>query len=174
MRPLCRVLQLLTGFLLMSCPLTLAAQVNAARAADSSATSLPAHWRVGAASYVRVSAVGVRREGQFTGASNSEFRLTHAGHEWRIPVQAIDTLWVRQSSVRQGSIAGAVAGGALLGGFALLFVSSCSPGPSEDPCAPAWENVQVVLSAAAVGAAAGALVGAAVGALRPRWQLRVP
>ena len=87
-----------------------------------------------------------------------------------IPLGSIDSLWVRGSHLRTGTIAGAATGAAI--GIAFAFIAargSCDYGQS---CTGGY-FVALPLGAA-IFALPGALAGSLVGSLTPRWVLHAP
>ena len=99
---------------------------------------------------------------------NAIFRKTTTSRA--IPLGLVDSLWVRGSHVRSGTIAGAATGAAI--GIAFAFVAargSCDYGQS---CTGGY--FLALPLGAAIFALPGALVGSLVGSLTPRWVLHSP
>lgn len=88
----------------------------------------------------------------------------------QIAIPAVDSLWIRGSHLRQGTIAGAAIGAAVGTAFAVIVArGSCDYGQS---CTEGY-FVAVPLGAV-IFALPGALTGSLVGSLTPRWILRHP
>lgn len=84
----------------------------------------------------------------------------------RIPIPAIDTLWVRGSSWATGAIVGGAVGG-VLGSLAVVAAA----GTCEYDCGST--TVQAV-GGALLGAVVGLPLGALIGGRFPKWTRRYP
>lgn len=114
---------------------------------------------------VRVVAEGERLQGRCDGVLDERLLVWTAAESRRVPLAAVDSLWVRRSGfdrgVRNGAIFGGVAGG-LFGGMA---ISSYCGGASR--CGGGV--ILGSLGFAAVGSLAGILIGGAVGESARSW-----
>ncbi len=87
-----------------------------------------------------------------------------------IPVSQMDSLWIRGTRVRSGTIVGAMAGAAL--GMALGVVVARGNCDAGQDCTSGY--FIVIPLGGAVLSLPGALVGSLVGSLVPNWHLRFP
>jgi len=136
-----------------------------AQATDTERDSAVARLRTG--QRVRISADGMQRlVGRAGVASNDTLDFAQDDAVRRIPIAAIDTLWVRGHATTTGLLIGG-AFGAVFGGLAGAY----GAGLCEYDCS---ETGTSVLAGSLLGAAAGAGVGALVGAVIPKWKRRYP
>jgi len=136
-----------------------------AQATDAQRDSAVAQLRTG--QQVRISADGMHRlVGKAGVASNDTLDFAQDDAVRRIPIAAIDTLWVRGHATTTGLLVGGAAG-AVLGGLAGAY----GAGLCDYDCS---ETGTSVLAGSLLGAAAGAGVGALVGAVIPKWKRRYP
>jgi len=89
----------------------------------------------------------------------------------RVPVDAMDRMWVEVGSSGRGAVLGAITGGALgaLGGY-LADTASCDR--QEGSCIYSGFDAAAVTGLG--GALAGAALGALVGKAFPRWRVWFP
>lgn len=116
---------------------------------------------------IRLSAEGMARLVGRAGVSASD-TLDFAQDDMvrRIPVLAIDTLWIRGRATSTGLIIGGIVGSA-----AGLLAAAYGAASCEYDCSATGLEYAGV---AALGAAAGAGVGALIGSAFPRWKRRFP
>lgn len=81
-----------------------------------------------------------------------------------VPIAAIDALWVREISTRQGVISGAILVG-LLGGAAGIYVG----GMCDYATGCSREVVKAGIGGVVIGGAIGALLGGAIGRHATHW-----
>lgn len=139
-----------------------------ASAQDSTAKLDSAVARLRTGQQIRISAEGMTRlTGRAGVASNDTLDFAQGDAVRRIPIPAIDTLWVRGGSARNGALIGA---GAMLVLYVIAlaeFDKYCETGD----CSPsAVEAVGGVVISGAFGASLGALIGGAV----QGWKRKYP
>ena len=138
-----------------------------AAAQDAAARRDSAVARLRSGQQVRLSVEGMARlTGRAGVASNDTLDFAQGDAVRRIPILAIDTLWVRGHATTTGLLVGGAVG-AVVGGLAGAY----GAGICEYDCA---ETGTSVLAGGLLGAAAGAGVGALVGAVIPKWKRRYP
>jgi hypothetical protein len=149
-----------------SCWLTVCALIVAvhrpapAVAQDATARRDSALARLKTGQQIRISGEAMSRLiGKAGVASNDTLDFAQDDAVRRIPVQAIDTLWVRGRATSTGMLYGGVLGG-LAGALAGASAESSEGG-----------DVALV---GAAGALAGVAVGALVGAAFPEWKRKYP
>lgn len=108
-----------------------------------------------------------RLEGPLVSATPSAIRLAGAVGAAPIPLDRVDSLWVRGRATKTGAIIGAVPG-AVGGAFLGMVANELGCQESGDACPEAVPLLGLA------GAAAGALAGALVGSLIRKWHRRVP
>ncbi|MEZ4412129.1 MAG: hypothetical protein R2910_04000 [Gemmatimonadales bacterium] len=84
----------------------------------------------------------------------------------RIPIQAIDTLWVQGRATSTGMVIGGVTG-LVIG----ILAAAVAPGLCEYDCDTSGGEVVGVM---VVGAVAGGGLGALIGAAFPKWKRKYP
>jgi len=120
--------------------------------------------------HLRVASAGQRSEGRFRAAVRDSLLLNWREVTWGVPLEQVDTLWVRQRATGPGAVAGAVVGAAALTALGLVFLNAtcdAAAGCSDD-------YPVVIVLGGLVGAGGGALVGGALGSLGRRWSRRYP
>ncbi len=103
-------------------------------------------------------------EGQVVESSASLVTLRRDRSLIAIPVQRVDSLWVRSNYAGRGALIGGAASGLFFGTF---LASVC---PRE--CSVS--SARGAINGAVGGAVLGGAVGAIIGMLIPKWRLQVP
>jgi hypothetical protein len=117
--------------------------------------------------FVRVASGSQRSEGRFRAAVRDSLLLTWLEVTWGVPLDRVDTLWVRQRAAGPGAAVGAVVGAVALTTLGFLF-----PCDAADACSD--EYPVVIVLGGLLGAGGGALMGASLGSLGRRWSRRYP
>lgn len=116
---------------------------------------------------VRISAHRMQRLVGTAGVSaNDTLDVAQDDAVRRIPIQAIDTLWVQGRATSTGMVIGGVTG--LVVGILAAVVA---PGLCEYDCDTSGGEVVGVI---VVGAVAGGGLGALIGAAFPKWKRKFP
>ena len=111
---------------------------------------------------VRIAA-GSRRTGSATNDGDSVLVLD--GRQ-RVPVAAMDSLWLKKSYAKAGAILGSLAGI----GAGVLIVRA-----NAHPCVGSYgECFSSIYATAIVSAVGGMAVGALIGSVFPKWKFRYP
>jgi hypothetical protein len=118
---------------------------------------------------VRIASAGQRSEGRFRAAVRDSLLLTWQEVTWGVPLDRVDTLWVRQRATGLGAAAGAVVGAVTLTTLGFLLSGTCGAAAGCSGDYP-----MVIVLGGLVGAGGGALVGASLGSLGRRWSRRYP
>ncbi len=139
-----------------------------ASAQDSTSKRDSAVARLRTGQQIRISAEGMARlTGRAGVAANDTLDFAQDDAVQRIPIPAIDTLWVRGGSAKQGALIGA---GAMVVLYFIALAESeryCETGD----CSPsAVEAVGGIVISGAFGASLGALIGGAV----QGWKRKYP
>jgi hypothetical protein len=123
--------------------------------------------RLQAGQQVRLAVAGTGRlTGRVGVATIDTLDLAQDDAVRRIPIPAVDTLWVRSRATTTGLIVGGAVGAAF-GGLAGAYGS----GICEYDCV---ETGSAVLTGGLLGAVVGAGVGALIGAIIPKWKRTYP
>ena|SRR6266480_1806661 len=106
---------------------------------------------------------GQRFEGRLVAVDSSPLVLRFAGSHPVVALTAIDSLWLRRHSTRNGALVGGILVGGVLFAGAAAFCVEIGEGSGCD----AWGAVAAVTL---IGGGVGALLGAGVGGLFPKWK----
>ncbi|MFN2564093.1 MAG: hypothetical protein ABR499_03680 [Gemmatimonadaceae bacterium] len=146
-----------------------------ARAGPSGPRLAAAIARVPVGTDIRIACAGQRIVGRFGSAAHDTLRVTDGGSAWRVPLGAVDTMWVLQRGSRRGAQIGAVVGAVglgVLGGYAGYAVGGSSDVSERS------DMIQGAAVGAVVGGAIGALGGGVggmgLGSLQRYWGRRYP
>ena len=104
-------------------------------------------------------------EGVFQELAEDSLYIWYNGTEFSVATDGIDSLWVRQRSVRSGIITGAAIGGSVVTGFAIwgvLYLSAIG-----DESGSIFLMIPLLGSVGAVG---GGGIGACAGAAITKWE----
>jgi hypothetical protein len=104
-------------------------------------------------------------EGVLQEIAGDSLCIWHNGTEFSVATDGIDSLWVRQRSVRTGILTGALTGGIPGIGYGILAVLVA--GVEGDDSS---SNLLLVPLLGLAGAVGGGGIGACVGAAIPRWE----
>jgi hypothetical protein len=119
-------------------------------------------WGLQPHQLLRVYTRGIgRAEGPFLRISDQQLILGTRASQTVIPLQVVDSLWVRSAGTQRGAILGGV-GGSVIG--AILGLLACDGG-----C-----DAQSVVLGVVIGGAGGAIGGGLFGSTRTFWDRRYP
>jgi hypothetical protein len=140
---------------------------GSASAQDAVARRDSAVARLNTGQQIRISGEAMSRlVGKAGVALNDTLDVAQDDAVRRIPIQAIDTLWVRGRATSTGMVIGGVTG-LVLG----ILVAAVAPGYCDYDCETSGGEVVGVM---VVGAVAGGGLGALIGAAFPKWKRRFP
>ena len=122
-------------------------------------------WSLKPGQNIRISSRGgTTYEGPLLGLLGDTLVIGQPDEWYLVPVQNVNSLWVRGNAAKSGAIVGSVVVGfSSLG----LWVAACN---AMGPC----EAYDVVFALGLAGAAGGALLGGLIGAMVPKWKQRFP
>ena len=141
--------------------------------AIASAQDLPARRdsavaRLNAGQQIRISAEGMQRfVGRAGVAANDTLDLAQDDAVRRIPILAIDTLWVRGRATRNGVIIG----GAMLGSFTAIFAAAWTASCETATCTSV---PLAALGGFLMGGTVGATLGGFIGGAVRTWKRTYP
>jgi len=146
---------------LLTIPLAASAQVVSARR-DSAVA------RLNTGQQIRISAEGMQRlVGKAGVAAHDTLDFAQDNAVRRIPIPAIDTLWVRG----RGTMHGAVVGGAIAGSFTAILLAAFAASCETSTCTSV---PLAALGGFAMGATVGAAVGGLIGGSVRTWKQTYP